>query len=420
MPPQKAMNPGKLSRRMRVRFVGLATWAVVVLLVLVLGAINFFNTYRAKREIHAVLDAISDNGGVLPSNIRFGENSVLDAEPEQPFQTRYFSISYTADGSIESLRMDHIAAVTEEKALEYGEMIRTGTKDSGIIRRDHAYYAYRKTAASDGKTLIVVLDCTRTFSSLRIVQSSSLSFGLLCTALYVAILTVLSGRVVAPFIRNMENQRRFITNAGHELKTPLAIISANTEVIEMMNGKTEWTDSIHAQVKRLSGLVGDLIFLAKIGEQQDIVLTEVDFSGAAAEAAAAFGPLAAREEKKLSAEIAPDVTVMAEEQSLRELVNILLDNAVKYCDDGGDILIRLSRSKKKRGAVLEVSNPYADGGHTDYSRFFERFYRGDASHSSEKQGYGIGLSMAQELVKLFDGNISVSYRGGRIYFTVSL
>lgn len=420
MPPQKIMNPRSLSRRMRVRFVGLATWAVVVLLVLVLGAVNFFNTYRADREIHAVLDVILDNDGILPSGIRFGENSVLDAEPEQPFQTRYFFVSYDREGSIESLRMDHIAAVSEENALEYGELIRTGTKDSGIIRRGHAYYAYRKTVTDDGRTLIAVLDSTRTFSSLRIFQSSSLAFGILCTVLYVLILTLLSGRVIAPFIRNMENQRQFITNAGHELKTPLAIISANTEVIEMMNGKSEWTDSIHAQIKRLSGLVGDLITLAKVGEQQDIVLTEVDFSGAAADAVAAFGPLAAKEEKKLLSEITPDVTVMAEEKTLRELISILLDNAVKYCDDGGDILLRLSRTKRKKGAVLEVSNPYADGAHTDYSRFFERFYRADTSHSSEKQGYGIGLSMAQELAKLFGGNISVAYRDGRIYFTVSL
>ena len=227
---------------------------------------------------------------------------------------------------------------------------------------------------------------------------------------------------IRPFVRNMENQKRFITNAGHELKTPIAIISANAEAIEMLNGQSQWTDSILKQVRRLSNLIQDLIMLSKMGErsQVDLVITDVNLSETVHAVADSFQQLAIDAEKTLTTAIADGIHVKGDSKCLYELVNILVDNAVKYCDDKGTIDVSLRRGRLGKGAVVAVTNTYADGANVDYSRFFERFYRGDTSHNSQKAGYGIGLSMAEELTKLMGGKINVSYKAQRITFTVRL
>jgi signal transduction histidine kinase len=219
----------------------------------------------------------------------------------------------------------------------------------------------------------------------------------------------------------MENQKRFITNAGHELKTPIAIISTNTEAIEMINGKNQWTESILKQVQRLSNLINDLIILAKRGEgsHADLVVEKIDLSETVAGIAGTFRQMAEDQGKNLLCHIAPQVYIKSDTKCVYELINILVDNAIKYCDDGGSIDISLVKSKKKIADIV-ISNTYADGADTDYSRFFERFYRGDISHDSKKSGYGIGLSIAEELTQLLKGKINVSYTDGKIAFAVRL
>ena len=222
-------------------------------------------------------------------------------------------------------------------------------------------------------------------------------------------------------MRNLENQKRFITNAGHELKTPIAIISANTEAMEYINGKNQWTESILKQTKRLSKLINDLIILAKVGEktQSEFIFTRVNFSETVTEVVKSFEQMAIEQKKGFIYHIEPEICVRSEGKCLYELVNILVDNAVKYCDDEGVIKTQLTvTGRKKKEAVLTVANDFADGKNIDYSQFFERFYRGDISHSNEKAGYGIGLSIARELVQLLKGKIQIDYAEGKITFTV--
>ena len=279
-----------------------------------------------------------------------------------------------------------------------------------------------KTTNDDGSFLIVILDCTRDVAAVASFMRYSLWFGLGCVILYVIILAAMCNVAIRPFVRNMENQKRFITNAGHELKTPIAIISANAEAIEMLNGQSQWTDSILKQVRRLSNLIQDLIMLSKMGErsQVDLVITDVNLSETVHAVADSFQQLAVDAEKTLTTAIADGIHVKGDSKCLYELVNILVDNAVKYCDDKGTIDVSLRRGRLGKGAVVAVTNTYADGANVDYSRFFERFYRGDTSHNSQKAGYGIGLSMAEELTKLMGGKINVSYKAQRITFTVRL
>ena len=231
----------------------------------------------------------------------------------------------------------------------------------------------------------------------------------------------LSDRMIQPELRNIERQKQFITNASHELKTPLAVIRANTELVELMNGESEWTTSTLRQVDRMNGLIKNLVTIARAEEKADkSAMAEIDVSAAVKDTADTFAPVATQDGKELVREIEENVRMVADEATVRQLTSLLLDNAIKYCDDGGRVVCQLSRRGKGKGIRLSVSNSYAAGESIDYSRFFERFYREDSSHNTEKGGYGIGLSIAESIVSSYNGTISASWKNGMISFVCIL
>ncbi|WP_261975121.1 sensor histidine kinase [Limosilactobacillus fermentum] len=246
------------------------------------------------------------------------------------------------------------------------------------------------------------------------------AMGIVSLLLFTLVLIALSNRAIQPIIEAEKRQKEFITNAGHELKTPLAIIETNTELSEMISGETEWTTSNKQQVARLTRLINNLISLARFDEQPEMTIATIDASAAVQRAADSFEAMITHEGKGFSTNIAPGVKVRADENYFYELCNILLDNANKYCDDGGKVSVLLRENKTTRAVTLEVGNTYAEGKEIDYTKFFNRFYRDDTSHNSKKRGYGIGLSMAQTLVHAFKGKISARYKNQTLYFTIRL
>ena len=265
----------------------------------------------------------------------------------------------------------------------------------------------------------MVLDTTVFFSNRDELLATSFQMTVYSLLFFIVIVFIFSSWAIKPYVENVENQKRFITNAGHELKTPLAIISANTEMQELLDGETEWSKSTRDQVVRMTELINRMITLAKLEEQPDVILSEVNMSAIVQDAAEDFKSLAMKHQKEFELNIQPDIMVKAEEQALFELVTILVDNATKYCDPNGKVSVQLSQSKLKR-AILEVSNTYQDGKNVDYSKFFDRFYREDESHNRQVEGYGIGLSMAQSLVRIFKGKLTVYYKKESITFRVIL
>ena len=245
-----------------------------------------------------------------------------------------------------------------------------------------------------------------------------MALGLFCIVLFFLIITFLSSKAIKPFVRNMENQKRFITNASHELKTPVAIISANTEALELVSGKSEWTGNIIKQTKRLTNLINDLVALARVGEieKENLKLEDVDISQVTETIAGDFRQVAAERGKTLETHIPPCVHVRTEEKLFGQILGILLDNAVKYCDEKGRVQVEVTTEKKEKGFAIIISNDFAEGKDIDYTKFFERFYRHDISHSSQIKGYGVGLSMAADIVQILDGTIDVSWKEGRISF----
>ena len=235
------------------------------------------------------------------------------------------------------------------------------------------------------------------------------------------LMILLSKHIVKPFSENYEKQKRFITDAGHEIKTPITIINADTEVLEMDTGPNEWIDDIRIQTERLSHLTRDLIYLAKMEEgENQTPMIEFPLSEVVSETAASFQSLARTGVKQFTTRIEPMLSFYGSEENIRKLLSILLDNAVKYSNENGSIQLMLER--KGRYIQLVVTNTTNETLNKEQLlHLFDRFYRMDASRNSETGGYGIGLSIAQAVVQMHKGKISViAVDDTTIQFTVLL
>ncbi len=404
-------------RKLRIKFICIATLSVLMVLFIVLGSVNLITYRNALSEIFTTLEFISKHSDTIVREDEIAKLKDKEITPETQFETRYITLLLDKDGNLMNFDVEHIAAIQDTEIEEFAEYAVASSKNRGIYIYDGLSYAFLKSADGEN-TRLTIMDCTRIISSVNFFVRFSFYIGVLSVLLVTFIFSVFARRVVSPYVKNAQAQKQFITNASHELKTPLAVISANTEVIEMINGKSEWTESTVKQVNRMSELISQLVVLSRLEERQDIVLTDVDMTEEVRSVMTSFRSISETQGIKLNANIADDVHVVADQKGLRELVNILLDNAVKYCDAEGTVDVSLQ--KKGRSAVFIVSNDYAGGDGVDYKQFFDRFYREDKSHNSEKKGYGIGLSMAESLVRMFKGKISVAYKKPVISFTVIL
>lgn len=332
---------------------------------------------------------------------------------ETPYETRYFSVCFEENGELLSIDTSQIAAVTEADAEAMARQLRAAGKTEGY----HGNYKYLARDAEEG-TLYVFLDCTQDFVSAKRFLSTSMLVSLGGIAVLLLLVVVFSGWAIKPMVTAYDKQKSFITNAGHELKTPLAVIGSCTEVLELEQGENKWTDAIRAQVVRMGDLTQNLIALARLDEGAVLAKAEFDLSAAVKEELEAFRPLAQQKGLGFALDIQENIMLNGNESALRQLAVILADNAVKYATEG-EIVFTLSRKGKK--VLFQSENPAEGFDAGEQRQLFERFYRGDASHNQENGGYGVGLSIAEAIVNAHGGKISaVSQDGKSLCVTVSL
>ena len=424
-------------RTLQIKFVKTAMTAISVLLLVVICAIcgiYSFNVYT--RELKTV-EMLADSGGVPdfakmkrdrqegfepgPHDMQRPEgtdsgNPFFDNKmsPDDVMAVRYFIIQYDTDGGIESADTGSIYSVTDEEAEEYGRQVIAGGKQSGIIG-NFMYYlkdnGERKTAA--------FVDVSSQISSILSVIVISLIIAAIAWILMFIFVSALSRRAIAPIAENIVRQKQFVTNAGHELKTPLAIIMANTEALELFNGESKWTRNIKAQTRRLNDLMQNLLTLSKMDEADlNLPMQDFDLGELVREAAAPFEEPAREKGLALSVET-PEIMVKANRDSMGQLIGILLDNAVKYTPKGGEISVTALR--EGNSVILREQNTVDPKDvEENPERLFDRFYRRDEARTQKKGGYGIGLSAARAIAAANGAQISAAYREQNIVFTVKL
>ncbi|MBM6886407.1 sensor histidine kinase [Pseudoflavonifractor phocaeensis] len=405
-------------RTLRRRFLLIALASLTGTLAVLCLVINLGYHAITTRRADQVLQMLHQNAGQFPepeTQADPGAFPGFQVTLETPFETRYVVVRLTGQREVAEVDMEHIAALDREKVIQQVEQILDGGKSSGYS----GYYRYQVFDDGEEGQTIVVLDCFLQLQAANNVLRLTLLASLACIAIVFLLLVFLSRRVVRPFAENLEKQRRFVTDASHELKTPLAIISANTGLLEASLGENRWLASTQVQVSRLDRLIGHLVELARTEEAlTEEELQPVDLSGAVTGQMEDYRLLAQTSGKELESDVAPGVTVRGAADNLKRLCTLLLDNAVKYCDSGGTI--RLTLAQRGRWAVLSIANPCAGLDPAQLPRLFDRFYRADASRSRDTGGYGIGLSTARAIVQRHRGRLTAKSEDGLVVFTARL
>ena len=415
----------RIIRQLRNKFIKMFMIAISLVMLFLGAVLNTTNFISSQRLIFSLLDYIVLNEGSLPEDIRDSEHnhSTFDQfSSEYSASARYFTVTLDEDGDITNVDTSHISRIDEDEAKEYAQEVlkRTLMREYGRI----GTYYYRSADLKNGKTMMAFLDCSAQILANRRMVSVTVLICLIGLALTYLLLRKFSGYIIQPELERIKSQKLFITNASHELKTPLAVIRANTEVQEMMDGETEWTRSTRKQVDRMDGLIRNLVMISRAQERESgEELTPVPMTRIVKDSVEPFSSLAIQDEKELVTDLAPDIEILADESGIQQLTTLLVDNAIKYCDEKGTIRVVLDRVSvrfgglRKNSAVrLVVSNSYAEGEHADYTKFFERFYREDESHNADRGGYGIGLSVAESLCRQYQGRIRANWKDGMIYF----
>lgn len=498
-------------KKLRRKFIAIAMLSVSIVLIAIVGTINIANYISTNEALDARLKLIAGNGGTFPDlleqknmgvegneadsinngtstrkeppsgktdiqppedmkqadlkddNLKendlkendFKENDLKrhGISPESQFDTRYFTVTINSKGDVENIDTSKIASVSSENAAEYAKKLwKSGKKGDG--KSGFAESCKYLTVDEDGSTMYIFLSCQRELSTIKTYILASVGISVFGLVVVFAMIYFFSEKILKPVSESYEKQKRFITDASHEIKTPLTIIDANTEVIEMMEGENEWTNSTRKQVARLTSLTEKLVFLSRMDEEATkLEMLEFSLSDAILDTAEPFKTVARTKGKKLTIDVTDKILYTGDEKTIRQLVSILLDNAMKYsgCSSvsfeksninktnlnkttqtQNDCVttinpapeIEISMKPSGRNRIITVWNTVDETANIKKGRqdmLFERFYRTDTSHNSKTGGFGIGLSAAYAIVKAHKGKITAESKDGRsIKFTIVL
>ena len=404
-------------QRLRTKFISVAMLSIFLAMLFIGGTVNAvafaISRYSVDRTLTEMINGVR-NADSEGQNYNFTLSQIFAPDYGRSV---FFVLTYDEYNELTGI----VSNVPESYGNNLVEGYSRDLLQRDLKRGEYQGYYFKQAHTEEGQTIVAFLEASVIIS----MQFRTLALSVLLCVLGMIItyflVRHLSARAIRPEIENNLRQMQFITNASHELKTPLSVIRANTDMIELSQGESEWTQSTIRQVDRLNGLIQNLVMIARSQEQEDRKeLTEVSMSQIVEETVAPYQLLAGQTGKTIVCQIEPELRLRADESKLRQLTTILVDNAIKYCDEKGKITVVLSGMKGGKEINLCVANDYAAGEGIDCSRFFDRFYRGDTSHNIDSGGYGIGLSIAESICRQYGGTIRAEWSGGVISFICTL
>ena len=385
-----------------------------VVSIALLGSVAAFFLYdltvlRTNRFVDTLVYAIHLNGGEMPTDeqslkelqdaqVTGGLNPVVNADT--PYSTRYF-VTVFSDGKEPQVDASHIAEVSKQQALELCQQV----YDGGVPHGWEGNYRYGMFADGD-ETMVVFVDTGSSRVKDRVVFSGSIMM-LFVFSLVIVLLNLFYNRFATkPVQDSVERQKRFISNASHELKTPLTLIMTDADLAAMELGPCEYLDDIKSECRDMSDLITQMVVLSRMDESaHPLEFKMISVSTCVDGVVNTWRGTAEAAGLKVKSSIDPYVMAKTDEAALKQVIVILMDNATKYCDSGGTINVEV-HARDRKYACIYVENDYAKADNIEPKRLFERFYRADAERA-EKIGHGIGLSLAKETTESLGGDIDV-------------
>ena len=375
-------------KSLRKKFIATAVGSVAIVIAILAIILNLINYYKLEERIDTTLLDASKSQALIRIFAEDGDDLIITKNSSSTTDYNGFSIA-KVDGVgkiVKAYRDDILLPNQEALQSKVIEALKEG-KTSGFI----GSYRFLKAETNVGN-LILFLNCQREIDSYESFVRNSILISIIVIISVFILIVLVSKKVTAPIQQSYLKQKQFITGASHELKTPLAIISSNADVLEMENGTSKWTTNIHNQVDRLTSLVNSLVVFSRMEEKDTVERTSFDLTEVLKSRIEDFDELANFQKKYIATDIDTNLNYYGEKDSIVQLMDILLENAIKYAPEDSDIWVSLKKNRKH--AILKVSNK-ATVQKGDLSKVFDRFYRLDESRNSTIKGYGIGLSMAQ-------------------------
>ena len=400
-------------KKLKTRFVCLAMAALFIVLAVSVAGMNVVNYSTIVREADSILLFLSRNEGMFPDingNIMEGRDFPEHFSPETPFESRFFSVLMDRSGEIIHTETSKIFSVDPEQAGEYAQRVFHSGSQSGFADE------YRYLQSSDENvTRIIFLDCGRKLDAFYNYLWISIGMTLAGLTVMFFVIVFFAGKIVRPMAESYEKQKRFITDAGHEIKTPLTIINANVDLLEDDPEDADCLHDIRQQTERLTTLTNDLIYLARMEEADtSLEMTDLAISEIISETAAAFRAPAVMQEKEFICQITPGLFMKGNDKAIRQLINITMDNAMKYLPEGGTIAIHFAQIKRTfQLNIYNTTETEVNG--EELEHVFDRFYRMDKSRNSATGGHGIGLSIAKAIVETHHGTIRAWSQDGHSF-----
>ncbi len=404
--------------RLRKKFISICVLSFIAVFIVVFVLIYLITTIQTNQSLDMHADIISQNDGKFPdfNEQRPGGNRPMPPEGfnrESPFTTRYFTVRFDKRTNMVLADTRQIASVSEIEAEGYAtEALKLGTERGWCDD-----YRYKIYDTETGTTIVFVSGIAAKENN-RNFMLGTLSVFALCSVVIIVLIIFISKRAVKPTAESYEKQKQFITNANHELKTPLTLIRTNLDILESEVGENEWLSDIRDETLLMNELVNRLVSLARMDEDgTKLEMKEFSITDAVADTVSSFAPSIESSGKHLTVNIASPSSYVGDEAGIRQVVSILMDNAFKYCDNSGEIRISLTGDKHP---ILCVENSYAAVGNVELDRLFDRFYRADKARTYGT-GFGIGLSMAKAIVEKHHGSIvAYNIENHKIGFKVKL
>lgn len=422
-----------MMKSLQKKFIRITMLAVTAVMLVLCLSVNIANYVSTQSDLNGTLDMIAENRGTIPKALpedtaqepASGENENTppalpdapnenkEAVPEKPtgpfteetpYSTRYFVLRYDDEGVLSDAGLDNIASITEDDVPEYLSFAVSQGEGDGYYNG----YQYKISRVGEDRFMAVFLDCYQQRRSVYTLALLSLAVTAVCILLVYVIVLLCSKKAIEPMLKNAQRQKQFITDASHELKTPITVIATSLTVLEMEVGRQKWIDKAMAQTEKLKALVNSLVTLARMDEEDSpLQLSSFAAGSAVRETAESFVDFAESEGLSLKLDIDDTLSYVGDEYAVRQLVSILLDNAVKYAVPDSEIIFCLKKSElSAKGICIQTAN-HCEALETDkLDKLFDRFYRSDESRQSS--GFGIGLSIARSIAEGHHGRITAT------------